>query len=399
MSGINGLGSNNTYIPGSGAVNGPGADTPPVGGTGQVNALTPGGATTPAPISLGGNATGVSYVQPSPLDPSHLVLPTSINDSTNVDITSCLVLLAQTAIELRKDQREEWIKQSQNALATSNTVADLQKQAAQDKFIGEAVSNGVSIGVSIAQTCASIGESGEEDTSAKATSAEADVHFGTDEQIEAGNWPGKQSGTSKAAGAGDVEGAEDEESVQSQARSIVNEEGLTSKSIGGESLNEEDEGLGSENKTTKDIKSANSKEVQTEGGTDDTTDSTNATPGSDDSKKSADIAAQKKEKAQFIANANAGKAARIQAKFQIANGVLGAIGSAGKLAGAGATFQSDIESAEASQQKALEDFQNTAANSQQDFANELKDYTQAILSTIRDVESARHAASSAIANI
>jgi hypothetical protein len=49
--------------------------------------------------------------------------------------------------------------------------------------------------------------------------------------------------------------------------------------------------------------------------------------------------------------------------------------------------------------KALSDFQNTAASEQLDFANELRDYTNAILSTIRDVESARHAASNAIANI
>jgi hypothetical protein len=69
------------------------------------------------------------------------------------------------------------------------------------------------------------------------------------------------------------------------------------------------------------------------------------------------------------------------------------------LAGSAATYASEAESAEASNVKALADFQNTAASDQLDFANQLRDYANAILSTIKDVESARHAASNAIANI
>ena len=165
MSTVGGVGGQRTvFNEGLGGTQDVGA----VDGASQVKGPCGGQPVRPA-LLLGGAGTGVAYSQPSPLEPSHLVLPSSITDSANVDITSCLVLLLQTALEMKKDQREQWIAQAQNALETSNTAADLQKQAAEDKLIGECVTTGVQAAVSVASCAVSVVEAG------KLTSAEADV--------------------------------------------------------------------------------------------------------------------------------------------------------------------------------------------------------------------------------
>jgi hypothetical protein len=388
MSGINGLGSNTPYVSGLGNgepnVNGLNG-TRGTSNVGGVKAPT-GEGNVRAPLSLGANATGVHYSQPNPLEPRNLILPGSITDSTNVDITSCLVLLLKSAVEMRKDQREQWITQAQNTLATSNTVAELQKQAALDKFIGEAVTTGASALVSVGQAAASIAECSDMNSSSKKIDKQADNHFGTDDDIEA-------SGKSKTNPDEDVD-------VDAQAKSIIEKEGLTSKSLGGEAAAETKDGVKNSNKALKDAQKVEAKQVQNE--TDiPTTDTPSASKKSSETeaKTDFDIRQQKKEKAQFTANANAAESARIQAKYQVINNFLSAVNSGIKVVGSGTTYQADVLSAEASEQKALADFQATAASDQLDFANELRDYASSILSTIRDVESARHAASNAIANI
>jgi hypothetical protein len=389
MSGINGLGSNAPYTPGLGGagdknvsgLNGTGA----AGNVGAPNASAP-NTNVRAPLSLGANATGVHYSQPSPLDPKNLILPSSITDSANVDITACLVLLLKTAVEMRKDQREQWITQAQNTLSTSNTVAELQKQAALDKFIGESVTTGVSALVSVGQAAASIAEVRESNASSEKVDKQADSLFGTDDEIEG-------TGKSKASADEDVD-------VDAQAKSIIEKEGLTSKSLGGESVTETKDGVKTSSKALKESQEVESKRVQEEGDAA-STDAPSASKKASETetKTDFDIREQKKEKAKFTANANAAHSARITAKYQVINNFLGAVNSGVKLVGSGTTYQADVLSAAASEQKALADFQASAASDQLDFANELRDYANSILSTIRDVESARHAASNAIANI
>ena len=389
MSGINGLGSNTPYAPGLGGsgdqnVNGLNG-TRGTGNIGGVNAPV-GDVNVRAPLSLGANATGVHYSQPSPLDPKNLILPSSITDSTNVDITSCLVLLLKTAVEMRKDQREQWISQAQNTLATSNTVAELQKEAALNKFIGDSVTTGVSALVSVGQAAASIAECSEMNSSSKNIDKQADGHFGTDAEIEG-------TGKSKASADEDVD-------VDAEAKTIIEKEGLTSRSLGGDSVSEATDGVKTSNKAVKDAQKVEAKQVQSEAEAA-STDAPSASKKSSEveTKTDFDIREQKKEKAKFTANANAAHSARITAKYQVINNFLGAVNSGVKLVGNGTTYQADVLSAAASEQKALADFQASAASDQLDFANELRDYANSILSTIRDVESARHAASNAIANI
>ena len=343
-------------------------------------------------LVLGGAGTGVAYSQPSPLEPSHLVLPSSITDSTNVDITSCLVLLLQTALEMRKDQREQWITQAQNALETSNTAADLQLQAAKDKLIGDCVTTGVQAAVSVASCVVSVVEAGKLQSADAEVGKQADGIYGTDKDIKAGN--------SKSATASTVEG-EDDAGVQSQAKAIISEEGLTSSSLGGESVGLDEEGIDTQQKSLKNAQKVEAERVQTQGGTNDTqgADTNNVSNKAAETKSEASIKEQLKAKAEFKAKASSFEQAKIQAKTQALKSAIELGSSAAKFASAGATYASEAETAAAAKVKALADFQNTAANNQLDFVNELKDYASSILSTIRDVESARHAASNAIANI
>jgi len=362
-----------------------------VDGASQVKGPSGGKPARPA-LSLGGAGTGVAYSQPSPLEPSHLVLPSSITDSANVDITACLVLLLHTALEMRKDQREQWIAQAQNALETSNTAADLQKQAAEDKLIGECVTTGVQATVSVASCAVSIAEA------SKFTNAEADVAkqadgiYGTDKEIKEGN--------AKSASASTAD-ADDEAGIQSQAKAIINEEGLTSSSLGGESVGLEENGVETQQKSLKNAQKLEAERVQTEGGANEpqAADSNKVSNKATETKNADSIKEQLKEKAQFKAKATSFEQAKIQAKAQAWKSAIELGSSAAKFASAGGTYQSEADSAAAAKVKALADFQNTAASNQLDFVNELKDYASAILSTIRDVESARHAASNAIANI
>jgi len=345
-----------------------------------------------APLKLAAGATGVTYSQPSPLEPSHLVLPSSIIDSANVDITSCLVLLLQTAFELRKDQREQWINQAQNALQTSNTAADLQKQAAVDKLIGDCVSTGVQAAVSVASCAVAVAEAGKLQSAESSVGKQADSIYGTDAEIKTGN--------AKSASASTVEG-EDEAGIQSQAKAIINEEGLTSSSLGGESVGLEEEGIETQQKSVKNAQKVDAERVQTEGGTNEpqSADTNKVNNKTAETKSQETIKEQLKAKADFKAKATSFEQSKIQAKAQAWKSAIELGSSAAKFASAAGTYQSEAETAAAAKVKALADFQNTAASTQLDFVNDLKDYANAILSTIRDVESARHAASNAIANI
>jgi hypothetical protein len=386
MSGIGGVGSNNNYIPGAGSTVGVGgtSNVPGSNESGKVSTL---GGQLFAPLSLAGNTTGVTYAQPSPLDPSHLVLPVGINDSTNVDITACLVLLLQTANQMRKDQRQEWIKEAQNALSSSNTAADLQKKAAQEKLIGDCVSNSVQIVASVAQAGASIGEVGSELSASKEIEASATREFG----------PAETSNTNSNNRTNSVSGsAEEDLEAESTARNIINQEGLTNSSLGGEELAPTDEVSASERRTLENVQHTESEQVQTEGGTSDEGVQDRASRNAAEESKAQ---TKRQERATYVGNMEHARTAKIAARVQIANGFLGALGTAGKMAGAIGDYASAETTAEATKEKALADFQTTAAQTQLDFSNDLQAYAQAILSTIRDVESARHAASNAIANI
>ena len=397
MATIGGVGSNN-YVPG---VNNPGNVDGPNGPNGPNGPTGPGGlgGNVQAPVSLGSNATGVAYSQPSPLDHRHLVLPASINDSTNVDITACLVLLVHTAMEMRKDQREEWIKEAQNALGTADTAADMQKQAAQQKFIGDCVTNGIQIGVSVGQACCSIGEMGEEGAASSSAEAETNRYFGSEEEIKSGNAPGSVSKSSAAKESEEID--EEDPEAEGAAKSIISEEGLSKSSIGGEEGESSEENVNKQTKALDSAKQTEAKEVAKEGGSDDESlkQEDKKAQAVDAAKQKAAIDQQLKERASFKATTEKNLSGPIAAKYQVAQGFLGALGSAGKLAGAAADYQSSLTTADAAKEKALADFQNTTAQTQLDFSNDLKNYTDGILSTIRDIESARHAASNAIANI
>ena len=366
-------------------------DVGSVNGASQVKGSI--GSTPVRPVlELGGAGTGVAYSQPSPLESSHLVLPSSITDSANVDITACLVLLLHTALEMRKDQREQWIAQAQNALETSNTAADLQKQAALDKLIGECVTTGVQAAVSVASCAVAVVEASKLKGAEADVGKQADGIYGTDKDIKAGK--------SKSASASGVEG-DDDAGIQSQAKAIISEEGLTSSSLGGESVGLEENGIETQQKSLKNAQKVEAERVQTEGGTNEpqAADSNKVSNKATETKNAESIKEQLKEKAQFKAKATSFEQAKIQAKTQAWKSAIELGGSAAKFASAAGTYQSEAESAAAAKVKALADFQNTAASNQLDFVNELRDYASSILSTIRDVESARHAASNAIANI
>lgn len=387
MAGVDGLGgSSNLYNNGVGGSNSvDGAQD-----VGVNNGVPPtSGANVEKPAThIGGIGTGVAYSQPSPLRSTSLALADSIIDSTNVDITACLVLLMKSANEMRKDQREQWIKQAQNGLQTSNTAADLQKQAAQDKLIADCVSTGIQAAGSVATTAASLASAGAMGSAEGEVSSAADELYGTDADIEAG-----RTSTSKA----NLE--EEDPEIQSQAKSIIGKEGLTGSSIGGESAEIEEGGTKSTEKSLKNAQKLESERVQSEGGTNSEGAGDAKQASKADAKSAASIKELKKAKAEFKAKVLSIKTAKIEARAKAVTAGLELVGSAGKLAGSAATYASEAESAEASKVKALADFQNTAASDQLDFANQLRDYANAILSTIKDVESARHAASNAIANI
>ena len=380
MSGVDGLGgSNKVFNPGLDGAQDVGdvSSTKKTQGTGSVNVDAP-------QLDLGGVGTGVAYSRPSPLQASHLVLPSSITDSTNVDITACLVLLMQTSVQMRRDQREQWISQAQNALETSNTAADLQIEAAKSKLIADCVTTGVQAAVSVASCAVSIGEAAASGSASKKISAEADATFGTDAEI-------KGPGAKGAA-------AEEDADIDVQAKSIIGKEGLTGDSLGGETAGVGEGGTNSAQKSAAKMQEAQTEKAQTKQSTADVDDA-KASNKSADAKSEKDIKEQMKAKKEFMAQSMSAESARLQAKSKALSAALDVVSSGAKMVGSGLTYQADVDSAMAAKVKALADFQNTAASDQLDFANELRDYTSAILSTIRDVESARHAASNAIANI
>jgi hypothetical protein len=378
MSNVNGVGgSNQVFNP---ALDGA-QDVGDVGSTKKTQGT--GGSNVDAPqLDLGGVGTGVAYSRPSPLQPSNLVLPSSITDSTNVDITACLVLLIQTSVQMRRDQREQWVAQAQNSLATSNSAADMQIEAAKSKLIADCATTGVQAAVSVASCAISCGEAAAGSAAGKKISAEADSLYGTDAEIQGTN-------NKKSA---DLDG-----DIDAKANSIISKEGLTSSSLGGESAGIDDGGTSKTQKSIakeQDVRLDKAEAKQAEVASD-----SKASNQAADEKSIEKSKEQLKAKREFQAQSLSSQTAIYQARSQAAKSALEVVGAAGKMGGSFMTAQSEMESAEAAKLKALADFQNTAASEQLDFANELRDYTNAILSTIRDVESARHAASNAIANI
>jgi hypothetical protein len=380
MSNVNGVGgSNQVFNPGLDGAQDVGdvGSTKKTQGTGGVNVESP-------HIDLGGNNTGVAYSRPSPLQSSNLVLPSSITDSTNVDITACLVLLMQTAVQMRRDQREQWVVQAQNALETSNTAADLQIEAAKAKLIADCVTTGVQAAVSVASCAVSVGEAAASSSASKKISSQADALYGTDADIKA-------SGTKGGANDADAD-------IDIQAKSIIGKEGLTGDSLGGETASLGESGTQSAQKSAAKMQEAQVERAETKQATTDI-DDTKASNKAADVKSEQDIKDQMRAKKEFMAQSMSVESASLQARSKALSAALDVVSSGAKMVGSGLTYQADLDSAMAAKVKALADFQNTAANEQLDFANELRDYTNAILSTIKDVESARHAASNAIANI
>lgn len=379
MSNINGVGGSNTVF--NPALDGA-QDVGDVNNVGQTQGT--GGVNVDSPqLDLGGNNTGVAYSRPSPLQSSNLVLPDSITDSTNVDITACLVLLMQTSVEMRRDQREQWITQSQNALETSNTAADLQIEAAKAKLIADCVTTGVQAAVSVASCAVAVGEAAASSSAGKKISMEADEAYGTDAEIKA-------SGTKGAA-------EEEDAGIDSQAKSIISSEGLTGNSLGGEVGSAESPGASNTQKSVAKAKEAELDKAETKATTE--VADTKASNKAADQKSIENSKEQMKAKKEFKAQSMAAKSAELQARSKALTTALDVVSSGAKMVGSGLTYEADVDTAMAAKVKALADFQNTAASEQLDFANELRDYTSSILSTIRDVESARHAASNAIANI
>lgn len=333
-------------------------------------------------LSLRGVSTGVAYSQPSPLEPRNLSLPGSFTDSTNVDITACLVLLMQTAMQMRRDQREQWVAQSQTALATSINSADLQIQAAEKKLVADLVTTSVQMGVSVANCAVSLGSAAASAKSSHSIAKQADAIYGPD--AKAG-----------AAGAAD---ADADVEVNAQAKSIIGKEGLTGSSIGGESIELDDVGTTQTQKTVEKSKEADIKGRQVDAAETHAADSKADTKASENKMNEADLARMKAKK-EFIAQAEYSANFKLEQRTKALTAAFEFGGGIGKMVGTGLTYESELLQAEASKQKALADFQNTQANEQLDFANELRDYANSILSTIRNVESARHAASNSIANI
>jgi hypothetical protein len=291
----------------------------------------------------------------------------------------------QTAMQMRRDQREQWTAQAQTALSTAQAAADKQVEAAKSKLIAECCMTGISAAVSIGSAAVSIGSAAMEGSASKATSAKADAIYGTDAQIK---------GTGSTADAD----ADSDVDVNVKAKSIISTEGLTGDSIGGDVAEVDNSGTKNMQKSLSKTQEAQVQKAEVKDAEIDTTDK-NITKKQAEQKSEANIAEQMKKKEEFKAQVNYSETSRIENKAKALNSIIELGNSAGKLVGANLTYQSEMESAEASKIKALADFQNSAAADQLDFANELRDYANSILSTIRNVESARHAASNAIANI
>jgi len=332
-------------------------------------------------LSLRGVTTGVAYSQPSPLDPRNLSLPGSFTDSTNVDITACLVLLMQSAMQMRRDQREQWVAQSQTALATSINSADLQIQAAEKKLVADLVTTSVQMGVSVANCAVSLGSAAASAKSSSSIAKQADAIYGPD---------------TKAGGA--AADADTDVDVDTQAKSIIGKEGLTGSSIGGESVELDDIGATQTQKTVEKTKEADIKDRKVDAAETHAADNKADTKAAENKTNEADLARMKAKK-EFIAQSEYSANFKLEQRTKALTAAFEFGGGIGKMVGTGLTYESELLQAEASKQKALADFQNTQANEQLDFANELRDYANAILSTIKNIESARHAASNSIANI
>lgn len=333
-------------------------------------------------LSLRGVTTGVAYSQPSPLELRHLSLPGSFTDSTNVDITACLVLLMQSAMQMRRDQREQWVAQSQTALATSINSADLQIQAAEKKLIADCVTTGVQTAVSVANCAVSIGSAAASAKSSHDIAKQADTLYG----------PDAKAGSAAAAD------ADSDVDVNAQANSIIGKEGLTGSSIGGEAVELDDVGTTQTQKTLEKTKDADIKDRQVDAAETHAADSKAETKAAENKLSEADLARMRAKK-EFIAQSEYSANYKLEQRTKALSAAFEVGGGVGKMVGAGLTYESELLQAEASKQKALADFQNTQANEQLDFANELRDYANSILSTIKNIESARHAASNSIANI
>jgi len=376
------------------------------------------------------------------------------------NISNVLILIAQTMMESRKDQRAAWVQQAQNILATGQATADQMKQAAAWKLGGALASASVSAataGVSGAMAAYSLGQTAKaqatikteladhglklEKVDTKAVDAEIDVQAQA-QKIVADN-PGlelsdtstpkdvKSATVTSPTDSTGTAGAADADQTTAQTQQAESKAKLddTSKQLDERSVS--DKTLETEAKTTE-TKAAESRdqindkqlEVDTkkealkvvednpdlalEEGGDKATTSTDAKAGDGKAKSMSNDDKRDNNKQKIENNRRyydikgalmREKTSEITARSERNNAIASVLKAGVDAVAAGSQSMADIINADVELLRSKRDYQSQLASAQLDFANEARDLLSKTLDMMQSIEAARHKATGAINNV
>jgi hypothetical protein len=374
------------------------------------------------------------------------------------NINNVLILIAQTMMESRKDQRAAWVQQAQNILATGEATANQMKQAAAWKLGGAVASAAASAavaGVSAAMAGASLKANAtatakvdsdlaaaglkleKVDSKTIDTAVDADVDVQAQAQkivadnpgLELSDTPKTDAGTkststsattesSTAPGAADA----DQAAVQSQQAETKAKLDDTAKQLDQRSVENstaEADAQTSEAKATESRDQVKDKQVEVDTKkealkiVEDNPDlELEASPDkvkSDGDAKAKDGSGKQMTREEKLENNRKyyelkGQLMRqemsvIDATSTRNNAIASVLKAGVDAMAAGAQNMSDVQNAEVELLRSKRDYQSQLASAQLDFANEARDLLNKTLDMMQSIEAARHKATGAINNV
>lgn len=374
------------------------------------------------------------------------------------NINNVLILIAQTMMESRKDQRAAWMQEAQNILATGAATANQMKQAAAWKLGGalasaavSAAQAGVSFGMAAhqlkanaaanAKVNADLDQAGikleKVDTKAASQSVDADIDVQAQAQKIVADNPGLEltdaskpandAKTSSATAASDGSGAAsttdvDQAAVKNQQAESKTKLEDTSKQLDERSVSDktlEAEAKATETKAVESRDQIKDKQLEVdtkkeaikvvednpdlalEEGADK---SKLNTDGKANESKSKEMSNQEKiennKKYYELKGALMRDAmAKTDALAQRNNAIASVLKAGVDMVAAGAQNMADVINADVELLRAKRDYQSQLASVQLDFANEARDLLNKTLDMMQSIEAARHKATSAINNV
>lgn len=376
------------------------------------------------------------------------------------NINNVLILIAQTMMESRKDQRAAWVQQAQNILATGEATANQMKQAAAWKLGGAVASAAASAavaGVSAAMAGASLKANAtatakvdsdlaaaglkleKVDSKTIDTAVDADVDVQAQAQkivadnpgLELSDTPKTDAGTkststststttesSTAPGAPDA----DQAAVQTQQAETKAKLDDTAKQLDQRSVENstaEADAQTSEAKATESRDQVKDKQVEVDTKkealkiVEDNPDlELEASPDkvkSDGDAKAKDSSGKQMTREEKVENNRKyyelkGQLMRqemsvIDAASTRNNAIASVLKAGVDAMAAGAQNMSDVQNAEVELLRSKRDYQSQLASAQLDFANEARDLLNKTLDMMQSIEAARHKATGAINNV